>query len=189
MDKIKNRTIVIDSCVLIYFFEDNDEGETRELINDIRRNGNTILMSAISVFEVFKNRQTEEKAKEYENLLNSIDDIPIDSPVVMNASTLYYLYKKNKENNKNRPLDPKDKLTGDLIIGGTVLSYENHLLLTANIKDFPSPFWETIATAEIGNNHIKLYLLQFSYKSIPQEIPLTDPKDWKTKGRSYFFRS
>lgn len=191
MDKIKNRKIIVDSCILIYYFEDLDKGETKRLINSFKRNNNTILMSAISVFEVFKNRQTSKEIKKYENLLNSVDDIPIDSPILMNAATLYYLYKKEKDDKnsiKEKNVDPKDRLTGDLIIGGTVLSYENYLLLTANKKDFPDPFWDTIATTEIGKNAIKVYLIQFNIQLLPKETPLIDPKDWKTKERKYFPR-
>jgi len=192
MDKIIDKKIVIDSCVLIYFCEDNDGGKTEELINMLKENNNGIFMSDISGFEVLKNRQDSEKSINYEKLLNSIEGIPVDSPVFMNAATLCYLYKKIRKVTcrEGEEMDPKDKLTGDLIIGGTVLSYENYLLLTSNKKDFPEPYWEVIATGEVGSvEKIKIYLMRPNIAALLSEIQtMEDIKMWPTKKRMHGFR-
>lgn len=190
MDKIFGKKVLIDSCILIYYHDDLYSAETQKLIDILRKN-NEILISDVSGFEVFKNCQEWKNIEKYEELLNTFDSFPVDRPALMNAATLYYLYKKSGNINKqDERINPKNKLTGDLIIGGSVLSYQNCLLLTSNKKDFPAPCWKLIAEHIIGEapNEIKVYLLEPNMENIKSDVPVYDPIDWPGRERKYKFR-
>jgi hypothetical protein len=108
------------------------------------------------------------------------------------------LYKKSgrinyKQEAESEMIDSKDKLTGDLIIGGTVISYQNHVLLTANKKDFPAPYWKTTAKHTLTttkNKEILLYLIE----PIMDEINKTlnsmpkEPETWPSRQNNYKYR-
>lgn len=195
---IKNKKIVLDSCIFIYSCDKETEQSCLRLLDKILSN-NHIAYSAISGFEVLKNRQEKNNHKKYTDFLNKIHRIPVDSPVLMNAAVLFYVYKKSLGKigsvckTKTGLLDPKNKLTGDLIIGGTVISYENHLLLTANRKDFPEKYWKSVTESEVisnGEEMIEVFLLEPVMNEILKNIDseLQDPRDWPTRESIYQYR-
>ena len=169
---------------------------TKKLLSQFSKN-NIISISAISGFEVIKNVQNLSDHQMYLDYANSLQRIPIDSPVLMNAATLYYAYRESglfnlrKETNREL-LDRKDKLTGDLLIGGTVISYSDHFLLTANRRDFPIKFWKEVEVFEIGDyeKKIKLFLLDPIIEEIQKIIGnnKTDPATWPFRKSRYEFR-
>jgi hypothetical protein len=139
--------------------------------------------------------------EEYIRLLNSLHRIPIDSPVLMNAASLIFAYKKNGNigNSTNLSaeelIDYKDRLTGDLLIGGATISHQNHLLLTANKKDFPEPFWEIEEQFEIKKDSgaiIKVFLLKPDtsqlLQSLDNEVKLIEPSTQPSKKGFYEYR-
>lgn len=176
MESIKDKKIIVDSNIWIYFYSDTHGRPTRDLIDQLKNQRCLLAYSAITSFEVQKNRQTSELSDLYSKLLNEFDRVPVDSPALINAATIYYLYVKygcinvrNSDQLENM-IDPKDRLTGDLIIAGTVLSWQNRLLLTANRRDFPEMFWDSIAEVTLKDTGTTVYLLRFKEDKIPEEI-------------------
>ena len=198
MDTIKYKKIVLDSCILIYACDQETKEECIKFLQQLIKNRNKITYSSFSAFEVLKNRQRRENEKEYTDLLNDIYRIPVDSPTLANAATLHFLYEESgrinkKKNLKENLVDLKDKFTGDLIIGGTVISYDNHLLLTANKKDFPEPYWKSIYEYEIktaNNIKIKIYLLDPVMEEIEKKLEkeIVSPDDAPSRQNSYEYR-
>ena len=187
--------IVLDTCIILYSVDDNTRDSCKSIISKFEENGNRICCSALSCFEVLKNRQDEVNEKDYVTFINKIPRIPVDTPTLANASTLYFLYKKtNRIQEKKETFDPKDKLTGDLIIGGSTLSHQNHLLLTSNKKDFPDEFWEIKLEFNIDckdNNQIKAFLLEPKMNEIISVLPvnsLQKPENWPTRKNLYDYR-
>jgi predicted nucleic acid-binding protein len=196
MLKIKSKKIVVDTNICLYYFGEKTKKSAKKLLDQLSQN-NIISISHISCFEVIKNVQDLSGHYKYLTFINSFQRIPIDSPVIMNAATLYYVYKKCNLFNltkqpKDQLLDRKDKLTGDLLIGASVLSYSNHLLLTANKKDFPSKFWREVEVFEIGDNEekIKVYMLDPIMEEIEKIIgrEKVDPGSWPSRKSRYEFR-
>ena len=195
---LRNKKIVLDSCILIYACDSETKESCISFLQQLLKNGNKITYSSFSAFEVIKNRQRRDNEKEYTNLLNNLYRIPIDSPVLSNGATLYFLYEESGRINKKKNLkkdlvDLKDKLTGDLIIGGTVISYENHLLLTANKKDFPEPYWKSVFEYEINKkdeSKIKIYLLDPVMEEIKKKLEkeIVSPEDTPSRQNSYGYR-
>lgn len=192
-----DKKIVIDTNICLYYFNEKTGQSTKNLLDNLSQKNNIISISAISCFEIIKNVQNFSDHQKYLDYANSLQRIPLDSPVLMNASSLFYVYQMsglfNLINQSNEELlDRKDKLTGDLLIGGTVLSYSNHLLLTANRKDFPSKFWSEIEVFEIGDQEekIKVYLLNPLIEEIEEVLSakVVDPANWKSRKSRYEFR-
>ncbi len=193
LDPIKK--IVLDTCIIIYYVDENTKESCNSIIKGFEENGNRICCSALSCFEVLKNRQDSENEKEYTNFINQLPKIPVDTPTLANAATLYFLYKQtNRIQEKKETFDPKDKLTGDLIIGGATLSHQNHVLLTSNKKDFPDEYWETILEFDLStkdNDLIKVFLLNPKMGEITSRLPknsLQKPENWPTRPNLYDYR-
>lgn len=197
MLKIKDKRIVLDSCILIYACDHETKNSCLSFLKKILKN-NTISCSALSGFEVIKNRQERGNEKEYTKFLNKIYRIPIDTPVLMNAATLHFLYKKSGKISHKKGIgkgliDLNDKLTGDLIIGGTVISYKNHLLLTADRKDYPKPYWNLVLEDKIittDYKEIKIFLLEPVMSEILNKIEtkLQEPNNWPSSPNIYEYR-
>lgn len=190
------KKIVLDTCIILYCVDENTKESCSLLINQIEKNGNRICCSSLSGFELLKNRQEDTNENEYINFINKLPRIPVDTPTLANAATLYYLYRQtNRIQEKKDSFDPKDKLTGDLIIGGATISYENHLLLTSNKRDFPDEYWYTILVFDLDTKDnaksIKVYLLEPRMKEITLKLPqnsLQNPENWPTRPNFYDYR-
>jgi predicted nucleic acid-binding protein len=193
IDPVKK--IVLDTCIILYCIDENTKESCGSIIKKFKDNGNRVCCSALSGFEVLKNRQESDNQKEYVDFINQLPRIPVDTPTLANASTLYFLYKQtNRIQEKSDFYDRKDKLTGDLIIGGATLSHENHFLLTSNKKDFPTEYWEVVSEFNLitkDGNLIKVYLLNPDMKKIISRLPknsLQNVENWPTKINLYDYR-
>jgi predicted nucleic acid-binding protein len=109
----ENIKIVIDSCVLIYSVDENTKESTKIILERFSKNRNRLTYSSISAFEVLKNRQENQNESDYSELLNNLYRIPIDTPVLNSASTLYFLY---KQTNKIQKIKLKARLIQVYII-------------------------------------------------------------------------
>lgn len=192
-----NIKIVLDSCILIYSVDQHTRESTNVILDKFKTNKNRLVYSSVSAFEVLKNRQEQENEAEYSALLNRHYRIPVDTPVLANASTLYFLYKQTNKIQQSKKdsfkLDPKDKLTGDLIVGGTAISYTNHWLLTSNKKDFPEEYWKTKMTNVITSTDgqkISVYLLEPDMNRVVKNLKDTpkDTKKWPSQKNIYPYR-
>ena len=167
MDKTKDQKILIDSCILVYSGTDKFSDETKKLLRLLADNKNKLAISELCGFEVLKNCQNKDNFKYYIKLIDYLDNIPINKDILINAASLHSLYGKPSSNKEDGNFQ-KEKSTGDLIIGGTAAYYET-LLLTANLNDFPLPYWEIVAHDFMmyeDNRRFKLinrYLLRFNY--------------------------
>jgi len=168
MKTVKNKNILIDSCILLYCEAQIFKIEIRELLRILTNNGNKLGISEFSGFEVLKN--ANEKYKEYfVKLLNYLQNIPVDKRVLINAIKIFKYYEHKKIN------DIKKAQSGDLIISGTCLLLKEPLLLTTNIKDFHKPLWniykKTYIVYELENKFelLNIYLLKPNIETLTKK--------------------
>lgn len=136
-----------------------------------RENG--LAISTLSRLEIFRN--TIDKASEsyFLQLVNYLHEISVDTTAIMNGVVLSHAYRKNKIT-KDAP-----SKSVDLIIAGTALS-RTALVLTANRRDFPAPFWKTIerysmvgqAKDREGDQLINVFLLEFDATKLPTDVQI-----------------
>jgi predicted nucleic acid-binding protein len=190
-----NKKIVLDTCMILYYVDEHTKESCKQIVDVLEDNGNRVCCSSLSGFEMLKNRQDYLNEKEYTDFINTLPKIPVDTPTLANAATLYYLYRQtNRIQEKEDTYDPKDKLTGDLIIAGAALSHENHLLLTSNKKDFPEKYWSNLLEFNLitkNKNLIKVYLLEPEMNNIISGLPENSfhkPENWPTRPNLYDYR-
>jgi predicted nucleic acid-binding protein len=143
LDKIKNKQIILDSCVLIYCEGYDFKLEIRNILRKLTDNNNELGISELSVFEVLRRAKTENK-KYFVQLLNYLNNIPVSKGIINNSIILYNTYKHNGFIKGSEKEDGKRDWTADLIIGGTALYQKDSLILTANRRDFPEPVWKAV---------------------------------------------
>ncbi len=176
MNQTKNHKILIDSCILIYCGSDKYSERVRGFLHLLDNNKNKLAISEICGFEVLKNCLNKENIDYYLKLINYLDNIKIGRYALMNAAFLHGLYKKDTSNSDREEGAKKEKMAGDLIIGGTAI-YDGALLLTANIDDFPMPYWKIFAHDHIVYKDgpkfkvLNVYLLEFDKELAEQKNP------------------
>lgn len=172
MKTIRNKTIVIDSCVLIYAGEERYHNKFSNLLKTFSDDGNTLIISTFSRFEVLKNIREEKTTKYYIELLDSLDNISVDGEVLVCAAQLSRLYNQGKQSSPHSVENDQKDRAGDLIIGSTTI-LQRALLLTANKKDFPLGFWKIMdreyAVYDYNAQYYlqNVYMLQFNIKDYP----------------------
>jgi len=155
---IKNKSIIIDSCVLLYCEGTNFKLEIRNILRSLVNNNNKLGISELSGFEVLKNSSSN-NIKYFIKLLDYIENIPSNKEVLMNANILYGCYAMKPIN------DYKNISSVDFIIGGTTI-YMKGLLLTCDKKHFVNQFWRIIINLpviyKLSNEYkvLNLYLLE-----------------------------
>ena len=169
MKTIKNKTIVVDSCVLIYAGEERYHNKFSDLLKTFSDNGNKLIISTFSGFEVLKNIQEEKTTEYYLELLDSFNNSSVSNDILIYAAQLSRLYNQGKQLSPHSAENNKKDIAGDLIIGSTAI-FHRALLLTANKKDFSPDFWKVVsrdyAVYDYKDQYYlqNVYLLQFNTK-------------------------
>ncbi len=168
-NQIKNRRILVDTNILVYCGNKDFGHQAKGLLRTLKDNNNALAISHVSYFELIKNAIDQNLRKYYFHLVSYIHNLPIKQDILVSGSTLYHLY-------SNRGIKEYKKIESmDLIIAGTVVFHKGALLLTANRRHFPMPFWRNISQGYItykdGEAYrlINIYLLEFDYAQIPQK--------------------
>ncbi len=166
---IKNTRVLVDTNILVYCGNKEFGHQAKGLLRTLKDNGNDLAVSFATCFELIKNA-IDEKLREYcFSLITYIDNIPITKEIIMSGSYLYHVY-SNKGITGYKSIESMD-----IIIAGTVVYHRGALLLTANRKHFPMPFWKNVCQGMIiykdgeENRLINIYLLEFDYSQIPNK--------------------
>lgn len=131
-------------------------------------------ISEISIFEIFRRANIGEPERTfYRDLLNprAITVVEISSLIVQNAWILCRCAHPTKIDG-----EAKKNVTADMIIGGSVSSNSNGLLLTTDRSDFAMPFWKLLDKHLIviddadGYRTKTVYLLKFDYCALDREF-------------------
>ena len=134
MNTVKNKNILVDSCILLYCETYIFKDQIRKLLRELSNNNNKLGISEFSGFEVLKNAKPKYSSY-FVKLLNHLQNFPVDKKVLLNAVKIFKFYETKKINNPHK-INP-----GDYIVGGTCILLKNPMLLTTNIKDFPKSLW------------------------------------------------
>jgi len=174
MEKIFNRKILIDSCVLIYCGHDKHSVFIENLLRQLTRNNNTLFISEMVGFEVLSECQNKKNATYYVELISKLRNVALNKKILMIGALLRKYYSQKKYGKEVCSV-------GDVLIGASAIQ-TGALLLTANRKDFPREFWNLIGKThnihEDENDSEKmavmnLHLLEFK----PQTITDADDAD------------
>lgn len=129
-----NRHIFIDTCI-IQFSGDKNKSKSEAVtkcLASLAAEGYLLAISEITLYENLHGLWGQQVEKAYE-LINSYESKVVSWKVLLFASMLGGLYHEEKRT---------DVDMGDKIIAATAL-LERGLVLTANHKDYPTPFFLT----------------------------------------------
>jgi predicted nucleic acid-binding protein len=170
MESVANTKILIDTNILVYCGDKDWGQEARKLLRSLKDNKNQLATSRLSSFELIKNAIDPKLREYYIHLINYIYQVEAEMTALMNGCILYHQYYKK--------FGPKAKQieSMDLAIAGTIIYHKGTLLLTANRKHFPMPFWKIVAQSYLmckrSEKHelINLYFLEFDNTQLPSEV-------------------
>ncbi|MBX4198630.1 hypothetical protein KW782_04890 [Candidatus Parcubacteria bacterium] len=172
MESVKNRRILIDTNILVYCGDKDWGQEAKKLLRVLKDNTNSLATSRLSSFELIKNAIDLKLREYYIKLINYIHQIEPEEQILMNGCVLYHQY-FSKFPESARKIESMD-----LAIGGTIIYHKEALLLTANRKHFPMPFWKIVAQSYLmckkseKYDLINVYLLEFDYSQLPKELEI-----------------
>lgn len=139
MEKTSNdqlpQLIILDSNIIQYTAQPKSADAFNVYIVDLVSRGFEFAISAITIYELLKgaNKKTKEKMVK---LLKQFTKFELPENVLETAAELESVYKVEN-------IQPKEIEDADKIIGATaLLSYA--LILTANARDFPAPYFKEI---------------------------------------------
>ncbi len=165
MESIQNKNILIDTNILVYCGDKGYGKDAQKLLRTLKDNKNNLATSEICCFELIKNAHNLTVRKYYLNLINYIHKIAVDTTALQNSALLYHQY--HKEFNGNCKMG-----SVDIVIAGTVVYNKGTILLTANRKDFPMPFWKLVSQTYLmkkngeGNEIVNIFALEFDYATV-----------------------
>lgn len=161
---VKNKDILLDTNIIISCGDKSFGTEARNILKKLVDNKNSLAISEITPFEILRKDLDDNDENYYTKLISDkrINIIPLSTSVLINASILCREQHPKKETeNKN--------IICDMLIGGTVMSNKEALLLTSDRKDFNKPYWKIISEEKIirkkqeGWELNNIFLLQFDY--------------------------
>lgn len=112
--------ILIDTCILVSAYRGNET-----IINELLKIRNKIVISTITVMELYRGAKTKERKKELEKQLKSYSVVYINKDINNKAISMIKKYQTGKRN----------VFIPDCIIGATCLIYD-FKLFTENKNDF-----------------------------------------------------
>ncbi len=127
--------IILDSNIIQYTAQPKSADAFNAYIADLVSRGFEYAISTITIYELLKgaNKRTKEKVVK---LLRQFTKFELPENVLQTAAELESVYKIDE-------IQPKEIDDADKIIGATaLLSYG--LILTANARDFPAPYFKEI---------------------------------------------
>lgn len=124
---------ILDTNILQYGVSRTLHDEVADLLPKITKLEIDLVISSFSVFEVYRGL-SKSKIPVTRELVASITALESDYDTHRIAAVLYSCYQFH-ESTKGRKYED-----GDIIIGATAIQY-NSAILTANVNDFPRPFF------------------------------------------------
>ncbi len=164
IEKTKNKYLLLDSCVIEYWLDTNKEKIIAKQIEEWTNNTATIAISEITALELIDGAH-KIKEKQVLEFLNKLSNFSTTDRVILGAGKLGSLYYQTDHNLKN------SVSLGDKIIASTSIIY-NLPIATANVKDFPYPFFITLSHKNLiyenknKQNMICLAILRPNYEFI-----------------------
>lgn len=161
--KLNNKYFLLDSCIIEYLFnEDLNSIVDEQLIkwsDDIFKPAISDITYAELIDGVIKDKEDR-----LVKLLDKFYNIAVTQRVLKGSGKMGCVYKEKDNQFSNISL-------GDKIIAATSVIH-NIIIVTANIKDFPYPFFESIASESLVYFHktkkrmISIALLKPNYEYI-----------------------
>jgi predicted nucleic acid-binding protein len=158
-NNLPKQNIILDTNILFYLGDNNIKRELLNYLLELIRVGFGLAISKITITEIFSGipRQKEQEAS---NILNVFIKYDIDDNVVITTSKISTIYKNCKDINTNQ-IDLADR-----IISSTAI-LTGSLIMTANINDFPRPFF--------SEKHEKIFFYKNKNKTNMRVIQLLQP--------------
>ena len=138
--EITNKYLLLDSCVVQYLFNKEINAVLSTQLSKWSAEIFELAISDITYAELL-NGVTQDKEKRLIELLDQFYGISITQRVVKGCGKLGCIY--NEKDNQFKDIE-----MGDKIIASTSVIH-NLPIVTANIKDFPYPFFEPISTENL----------------------------------------
>jgi len=155
---LPRQDIILDTCVLQYTSDKFIAVELQNYLIGLVKRGFELATSNISIFELLSGSTITNEAKGLK-ILNLFKNYKIDENLLLAASQLSTLYDKEK-------VPSQDISISDKIIATTAI-LTGSLIITADINDFPRPFFETAEE--------KLFFYQHKNKTKMKVIQLLRP--------------
>lgn len=159
--------VVLDSCILQYLSNAIIASQIIDLFRDLSQRGFVLSISDFSIFESLCNTTTAQE-KEIFQTLNIFPKFACDQNIFVTASQLSMLYQKERTISQAIEI-------GDKIISATSI-LSNSLIITANINDFPRPFFveaevkKIFYTKKRKQNLLVIYILSPDYEVVHQRF-------------------
>jgi predicted nucleic acid-binding protein len=130
--KQSKQDIILDTCILQYISNKKISGQLISYLASLVKKDFNLAISDISIQELLTNA-TIRQEKEGLALLSNFKNYQLESNILVSASQLSTLYNQRKIPNQNISVPDK-------IIASTAILSDS-LIMTADINDFPRPFF------------------------------------------------
>lgn len=153
------QNIILDTNILQYIGNKKIAPGLLVYLADLVNRGFGLAISEISCYELLSGT-TIKQEQEGLNLLEKFVRYTVDIQVILAASqlsTLYFHQRKLEDREVDREISPQDKF----IAATAILT--NSLIITANINDFPRPFFQEAEEKPLlykDNNKIRMLVVQ-----------------------------
>lgn len=175
---VKERDILLDTCIFRYLADKQLRPALQRELRDLRKT-NKLAVSQVTHFEIYRRVLTKEEDNFYGRILFAKDLIKLELSYgrVRNAAVLgrqCFPARIKSEGFSNE--DPDKHIIGDLLVAGTVVENKSAVLMTANRKHFPEPFWEVVGEKHFlrkkkeGWDGLTIYILKFNYEAEPKKL-------------------
>jgi predicted nucleic acid-binding protein len=153
---IQSRNVVLDTNIWSYFF---DYPFVEGIVEELVRNKNNIIIPTVVRYELLKTKGlTPEQCETLNDLTkHTFESIPLCKEIVDNALCIWDADVKTGNGTKKNTAKDIDRF-----IGATAF-YSNAVLITANQRDFPMPYFDdldllhqTYECANEGHKQIKV---------------------------------
>ncbi len=127
--------IIVDSNIIQYIAQPKSAKVFNDYIDNLIERRFDFAISTITIYELLKGA-SKQKAEKMINLLDRFTKFELEEDILQAAAKLESLYKLED-------IQPKEIEDADKIIGATAL-LSSALILTANARDFPSPYFTEV---------------------------------------------
>jgi len=134
------QNIILDTCILQYSNKKNIQNELSEYLQDLIERKFDLYISEISIAELLTNL-TRENEDEGAKTISYFKKYTVEQNTLIASAQLSSIYNKVGINNLDiSKVDGGHINLSDKIIGATAI-LNGALILTANIQDFPNPYF------------------------------------------------
>ena len=171
LSEIKNKTILLDSCVLIAYSTTGFQKRSGNPLRTLYDNKNKLVITPIQAFELLKIELDEKMTQSYLRFLNFFPCLPLKEQYFRNAAMLNreYFRVKNK-----KTIPEMDLIMGGIMVG-KAFTADPFYLFTSDREDFCEPLWNSVASFSVpyekDPNRIEhnFYILEFNRDAIPND--------------------